>query len=393
MAPTTIRKAIGVVKDQTSIRIAKVAGNTAPEMEVAVVKATSHEDDPASEKYVREILNLMSQSRGYVLACVSAVSKRLGKTRDWIVALKALMLVHRLMNEGPPLFQEEILYAIRRGSRFLNMFDFIDEAHSSSWDHSAFVRTYAMYLDQRLELMLFYRKSTTAGTCGGSVGGGGADDRFGGGDNFRWWGHDMSESVTPLRDMTLDKRVFDKMDHLQRLLDRFLACRPTGLAKNSRMVFVALYHVVRESFQLYAAICELEDGEELSKATTQVRLGAGEEPSKATTQTRLEDPPSKAITQARLGGGEEPSKAITQARLGGGEEPSKATTQAQLGDGEESSKVTTQAQLGGGKEPSKATTQAQLGNGEESFKTTTKYGLGAMKSRLKRQTSCSDRGQ
>jgi len=105
--------------------------------------------------------------------------------------------------------------------------------------------------------MLFYRKSTTAGTCGGSVGGGGADDRFGGGDNFRWWGHDMSESVTPLRDMTLDKRVFDKMDHLQRLLDRFLACRPTGSAKLSRMVLVALYHIVRESFQLYAAICEV----------------------------------------------------------------------------------------------------------------------------------------
>jgi len=127
-----------------------------------------------------------------------------------------------------------------------------------SWDHSAFVRSYATYLDQRLELMLFYRKSTDAGTCGGSVGGGGADDRFGGGDNFRWapyeyGGGDMSESVTPLR----DKRVFGKMGHLQRLLDWFLACRPVGFAKNSRMVLVALYDVVRESFQLYAAICEV----------------------------------------------------------------------------------------------------------------------------------------
>jgi len=259
MAPTTIRKAIGVVKDQTSIRIAKVAGNMAPEMEVAVVKATSHDDDPASEKYVREILDLMSQSRGYVLACVSAVSKRLGKTRDWIVALKALMLVHRLMNEGPPLFQEEILYATRRGSRLLNMSDFRDEAHSSSWDHSAFVRTYAMYLDQRLELMLFDRKSTT-GASGGSVGGGGADDRFGGGDNFRSppyeYGDGDKRSVVSVRDMT-PKRVFDKMGHLQRLLDRFLGCRPTGLAKNSGMVSIALYDVVKESFELYGDICEV----------------------------------------------------------------------------------------------------------------------------------------
>ncbi|KHN07072.1 Putative clathrin assembly protein [Glycine soja] len=161
------------------------------------------------------------------------------------------------------------------------MSDFRDEAHSSSWDHSAFVRTYALYLDQRLELMLFDRKGTV------SAANGGGDDRgwrqsppyeYGGGE-FRGEGAygngmrktrsygDMSESVgrgeekrvvsvTPLRDMT-PERVFGKMGHLQRLLDRFLACRPTGLAKNSRMVLIALYPVVKESFQLYADICEV----------------------------------------------------------------------------------------------------------------------------------------
>lgn len=294
MAQSTIRKAIGVVKDQTSIGIAKVASNMAPDLEVAIVKATSHDEDPASEKYVREILNLMSYSRGYVQACVSAVSKRLGKTRDWIVALKALMLVHRLMNDGPPVFQEEIMYATRRGARLLNMSDFRDEAHSSSWDHSAFVRTYAMYLDQRLELMLFDRKSAALGGGSGGAAGGG-DDRFGGRENnfrsppyeyesgrgeFRGEGGygngmrrtrsfgDMTETaaagredrrivtVTPLRDMK-PERIFGKMGHLQRLLDRFLACRPTGLAKNSRMVLIALYPLVKESFQLYADICEV----------------------------------------------------------------------------------------------------------------------------------------
>ncbi|KAF2303831.1 hypothetical protein GH714_023673 [Hevea brasiliensis] len=49
MAPSTIRKAIGTVKDQTSIGIAKVASNMAPELEVAIVKATSHDDDPAND--------------------------------------------------------------------------------------------------------------------------------------------------------------------------------------------------------------------------------------------------------------------------------------------------------------------------------------------------------
>ncbi|CAI0444320.1 unnamed protein product [Linum tenue] len=242
MAPSTIRKAIGTVKDQTSIGIAKVASNMAPELEVAMVKATSHDDDPPNEKYIREILNLTSYSRGYVSACVAAVSKRLSKTRDWIVALKSLIVVHRLLNDGDPLFQEEILYATRRGTRLLNMSDFRDEAHSSSWDHSAFVRTYAMYLDQRLEMVLFDRK-------GSASGGGGEIDRD---------GRDKpgAAATTPIRDMT-PERLFGKMSHLQRLLDRFLSCRPTGLAKTSRLILMAAYPVVKESFQLYADVCEV----------------------------------------------------------------------------------------------------------------------------------------
>nr|GMD48722.1 putative clathrin assembly protein At2g25430 [Ipomoea batatas] len=254
MAPSTIRKAIGTVKDQTSIGIAKVASNMAPELEVA----------------------------GYVSACVSVVSRRLGKTRDWIVALKCLMLIHRLLNDGDAVFQQEIMYATRRGTRLLNMSDFRDEAHSSSWDHSAFVRTYALYLDQRLEMMCFERKVN---------GNGGEIERYGSREEQQWRSppssnrgnnYDYSEfrdepvngmrrsrssgdvrestqdkkDVTPVREMKLE-RIFGKMSHLQRLFDRFLSCRPTGLAKNERMVLVALYPMVRESFKLYADICDV----------------------------------------------------------------------------------------------------------------------------------------
>ncbi|KAK9148810.1 hypothetical protein Scep_007567 [Stephania cephalantha] len=47
------------------------------------------------------------------------------------------MLVHRLWNEGDLGFQQ-MVYASRRGTRLLNMSDFRDDAHSNSWDHSAF---------------------------------------------------------------------------------------------------------------------------------------------------------------------------------------------------------------------------------------------------------------
>ncbi|URE39996.1 ENTH [Musa troglodytarum] len=228
MAPS-IRKALGTVKDQTSIGLAKVSSNIAPELDVAIVKATSHDDEPANEKYLREILNMTSYSRGYIGACIATVSKRLGKTHDWIVALKALMLVHRLLVDGDPAFQHEILYATRRGTRLLNMSDFRDEAHSNSWDHSGFVRTYALYLDQRLECMVYERKQS-----GGS-----------------------SRSNDPTtRDMK-PERILGRMHQLHQLLDRFLACRPTGNAKHSRMILIALYPIVRESFQLYADICEI----------------------------------------------------------------------------------------------------------------------------------------
>ncbi|XP_068652240.1 probable clathrin assembly protein At4g32285 [Aristolochia californica] len=285
MAPSTIRKAIGAVKDQTSIGLAKVSSNTAPDLEVAIVKATSHDDDPAEEKHLREILTLTSYSRGYVNACVATVSRRLGKTRDWIVALKALILVHRLLSDGDPDFQQEILYATRRGTRLLNMSDFRDEAHSNSWDHSAFVRTYALYLDQRLEVILYDRKSRD-GRRDRDRDGDARDfrdresdsygDRYG--KSYEYEDRDRRAPVafgrsyeyedrdrrappppapaTPLREMKTE-RVLGKMHQLQQLLDRFLACRPTGTAKHSRMVLIALYPVVKESFQLYADICEI----------------------------------------------------------------------------------------------------------------------------------------
>lgn len=265
MAPSTIRKAIGAVKDQTSISLAKVAGNVAPDLEVLIVKATSHDDEPADEKYVREILSLMYCSRGYISASVYALSKRLSKTRDWIVALKALMLVHRLLTDGGPLFCQEIMFASRKGARVLNMSDFRDEAHSNSWDHSGFVRTYAMYLDQKLEFMLYERKSNDVEEEKKRY-----DDGYGDFRDEPGYGMDRGSrsysdpsekrgeknGATPVREMK-PERVLERLNQLLRLLDRFLACRPTGAAKNSRMVLVALYLIVKESFRLYADICDV----------------------------------------------------------------------------------------------------------------------------------------
>ncbi|KAM5547956.1 putative clathrin assembly protein [Rosa sericea] len=250
MSTSTIRKAIGAVKDQTSISLAKVAGTIAPDLEVLVVKATTHDEDPADEKYIREIVGLTSYSRGYVTAAVATISRRLSKTHDWIVALKALMLVHRLLIDGHALFEEEIVHAARRGMRVLNVAEFRDEAHSNSWDHAGFVRCYGMYLDEKVEFEVAERKLR------------GVDNRFEEKESEFEYGtrREKRESLerkntTPVREMR-PERVLGRLNDLLRILDRVLGCRPAGMAKTSRLVIVALYGVVKESFRLYVEICE-----------------------------------------------------------------------------------------------------------------------------------------
>ncbi|XP_009363999.2 LOW QUALITY PROTEIN: putative clathrin assembly protein At2g25430 [Pyrus x bretschneideri] len=265
MAPSTIRKAIGAVKDQTSISLAKVAGNIAPDLEVLVVKATTHDEDPADEKYIREIINLTAHSRGYVTAAVATVSRRLSKTHDWIVALKVLMLVHRVLVDGHPSFAEEIVSASRTGVRFLNLSAFRDEAHSGSWDHAGFVRFYAMYLEEKVEFEVYERKSR------GREGSSGFDQERERANReerreFEYENYQSDQALerekrreskdsTPVREMR-PERVLVRLNDLLRVLNRILGCRPVGAAKSSRLVIVALYEVVKESFRLYVEICE-----------------------------------------------------------------------------------------------------------------------------------------
>lgn len=104
------------------------------------------------------------------------------------------------------------------GTRLLNMSDFRDHTKSGSWDYSAYVRTYALYLDEQLEFHMHNRRRRK-----GSLGGEDDDEE----------GHILVRKksspipTTPVRDMRTD-HIFTRVQHLQQLLERFLACRPTG---------------------------------------------------------------------------------------------------------------------------------------------------------------------
>ncbi|KAF8086671.1 hypothetical protein N665_0615s0019 [Sinapis alba] len=254
MGSSKLKRAIGAVKDQTSVGLAKVNGRSASlsELDVAIVKATRHEEYPAEEKYIREILSLTSYSRNYINACVNTLSRRLNKTKCWTVALKTLILIQRLLAEGDKAYEQEIFFATRRGTRLLNMSDFRDVSRSNSWDYSAFVRTYALYLDERLD----YRMQTRHGKRGVYC--------IGGGDNVEDKKDnpeaDLSTAIVvrsqPIAEMKTEQ-IFTRIQHLQQLLDRFLACRPTGGARNNRVVIVALYPIAKESFKIYYDVTEI----------------------------------------------------------------------------------------------------------------------------------------
>ncbi|KAF8725658.1 hypothetical protein HU200_020201 [Digitaria exilis] len=240
----SIRKALGAVKDQATIGIARVSSSVKPDLDVAIVRATSHDDAPPDDRRAREVLRLAAG--GSQRACVASLSRRLARTRDYVVAAKGLALLHRLAaadaeGGGDPHLLAELLRPATSGKRagepvLSLLLDFRDDAHAASWDHSAFVRAYAAYIDDRVRFLVSLLPPPRAVHF--------ADD------------HHFAAPAPPppaaaaVSDMDAEGLLL-RARQLRHLLDRFLACRPAGLARTSRVVLATLYPLLRESFTLY----------------------------------------------------------------------------------------------------------------------------------------------
>ncbi|KAL4320496.1 hypothetical protein HN51_064594 [Arachis hypogaea] len=229
--PSKLKKAIGAVKDQTSISLAKATN--AANLEVMVLKATTHDKNQIEERYINEIVQLVSSNKLYAAPCAQAIAKRIGKTRNWVVALKSLMIVLRIFQDGNLYFPREIFHAMKQGARILNLSNFRDDSSSSPWDYTAFVRTFALYLDERLYCFLtgkLYRRFA----------------------NHHDKNHIKNDNMKDMK----PRIVLDRVVNWQKLLDRAIGTRPTGSAKGNRLVQVSLYAVVQESFDLYSDISD-----------------------------------------------------------------------------------------------------------------------------------------
>ncbi|PQQ04728.1 clathrin coat assembly protein AP180 [Prunus yedoensis var. nudiflora] len=113
--------------------------------------------------------------------------------------------------DGDPYFSIEVLHAMKRGAKILNLSNFRDDSNSCPWDFTAFVRTFALYLDERLDCFLtgkLQRRFTYQ-----------RDQEY----NSSRRSRRSNDTVAVVRDMK-PAMLLDRIHYWQKLLDRAIGC-------------------------------------------------------------------------------------------------------------------------------------------------------------------------
>ncbi|CAH9134371.1 unnamed protein product [Cuscuta epithymum] len=249
--------AFGALKDQNSILLASLARRTAlrrPEIEAAVIKATTHDEYPIEQLYVDRVCDWIRLSPvAHLRIVVWAIATRLEKTRSWVVALKGLMLMHRIL-------RLHVSSADGTGRFPFDLSGFTD-GHSSPermWAQNAFIRSYFAFLDQKSSTDKDARPCGARGAHGGLI-----------------RASESNYSPSPVSTASSSRETTSKKTHLslhlssfsisedlaalesqQRLLDALLQVMPLSSELAALpLVVTAMEMVVFEVYDVYRRIC------------------------------------------------------------------------------------------------------------------------------------------
>uniref|UniRef100_A0A7N0UKH0 ENTH domain-containing protein n=1 Tax=Kalanchoe fedtschenkoi TaxID=63787 RepID=A0A7N0UKH0_KALFE len=209
-------------------------------MDLLVIKATSPNDFTIQDKYVHQLLKIFSLSSTSRRSFSVSFTRRFGRTRSWRVALKCLMLLHRLLRAVPEsdLFRSELISARLSGLISLSPCRFRDDSSANYQHYSSFIKSYAHLVDEALD-------------CYGCDSG-----------NSLELAH-VTENLLPDKLKELN-RLIETLPQLLSLINRVMDCRPSETISRVFMIQSAMKHIVRDSFLCYkvfkAEISVLLDG-------------------------------------------------------------------------------------------------------------------------------------
>ncbi|OVA07537.1 AP180 N-terminal homology (ANTH) domain [Macleaya cordata] len=210
------------------------------DIDLILIKATSSDDLPLPEKSIHDLLKIFSfsPSSSSIRSFTLSFTRRFGKTRSWRVALKCLLLLHRLLRSLPQNnpFRSDLLWS--RSNGFLSLYPcrFRDNSSSTgSKDFTVFIYSYARLLDEALDCFSI-------------------DSNNNNNTNI------ISDELQPFPSKSFREkkkeveRVVNELPQLQSLIDRVIQCNPLGTASRSLLIQSAMKQILRDSFVCYSTI-------------------------------------------------------------------------------------------------------------------------------------------
>ena len=237
------RKVCTALREHSYVSYAKIASASGfSDINVTIIKATTPDDTPVEEKYIQHLLRLFSISPSSCHSFALSFTRRFGTTRSWRVALKCLILLHRLLRSVPgnsPLWTE-LLWTRSNGLISLYPCHFRDNSSSCSDSYTNFIRSYAQLVDEALNCVM------VDGT------------KFENQDQEQEQGQEEQEEKegdamheTFQEKMKEMGEVLELLPQLQSVIDRVMDCFPVGVAARSFMVQSAMKLIIRDSFVCY----------------------------------------------------------------------------------------------------------------------------------------------